>query len=69
MNGKALKLTILSKEQVSQTEEANRVPVYRVKNKQWSFMGWAQRNDALRGAKEIRIGDNDMEVVYSKSDA
>jgi hypothetical protein len=65
-----LKLNILSEEQVSQTEESNRVPVYRVKNNQRALMGWAQRNDALRGVREIRVvEDNDVEVVYSKSDA
>jgi hypothetical protein len=69
MSGKSIKFTILSEEQVAQTAEANRVPVYRVKGSQRSLMGWAERNDALRGAKEIRIGDNEMEVVYSKSDA
>jgi hypothetical protein len=36
-------------------------------------MGWAERNEALRGAIEIRfVGDEtklETEVVYSKSDA
>jgi hypothetical protein len=65
-----LKLNILSEEQVSQTEEANRVPVYRIKSKQRSLMGWAQRDNALRGAREIRIIGDDMEteVLYRKTD-
>jgi len=71
----SIKFNVLSEAQAAQIEKSNLIPVYRVRYKQRRFMGWAQRNDALRGAREIRFegddvgGNGEAAIVYSKSDA
>jgi hypothetical protein len=65
-----MNIKILSdKEIAARGGEAQCVPVYRVKGNHRRLMGWAERTEALRGAIEIRFGDDETEVVYSKSDA
>ena len=68
-----MNIKILSDEEIAaRGGEAQCVPVYRVKGNHRRLMGWAERNEALRGAIEIRfVGDEtklETEVVYSKSD-
>ena len=68
---KPLKLRFLSEAEAAKVET---VPVYRIRHGGRKFMGWAQRDDALLGAVEIRFvgdetGGNGAEVVYAQSDA
>jgi hypothetical protein len=70
-----ISINILSEDDAARIEKARLVPVYRVRYKQRRFMGWALRNDSLRGATQIRFegdemgGNGEAVVVYSKSDA
>jgi hypothetical protein len=68
---KPLTVRVVSAEEAEKLGEANRVPLYRIKdNQQPFFMGYAERGDALRGAIEIRFGDNgSVEIVRAESDA
>lgn len=60
------KLRFLSEAEAAKVET---VPAYRIRHGERKFMGWAKRNDALRGAVEIRFVGDEAEVVYAKSDA
>jgi hypothetical protein len=71
---KQRKVRFLSEDEASQIEKTELVPVYRVRYGQRRFMGWAKRDDDLRGAVEIRFTgdearDAKAEIQYSKSDA
>jgi hypothetical protein len=63
-------VTVMSAEEAAQTEEVNRVPMYRVKNNQRTgLMGYARRDEALRGVIEIRVGDVFTDFVRMVSNA
>jgi hypothetical protein len=63
---KGITIHMLSEEEAAQVGKAALVPVYRVRYKQRQFMCWAQRDNALRGATEIRFEGEQTVIEYSK---
>jgi hypothetical protein len=65
-----LRVYAMREDEVSITPEANRVPMWRVKeNREPVLMGWARRDERLWNVVEIQIGDEFTDIVCADTDA